>query len=369
MIGLPPVGIPLVNGRGFFSAVSELESYNYELPRELIAQHPLAERSDARLLVIRKKTGEIDHFHIRDLPDLLVSDDCLVLNDTRVIQARLVGYRLRTKGRWQGLFLSEGDQGFWRMLCKTRGHLIPGEQIQLVDRDARPAITLQMGAKLPGGEWVARPNSAENAMTLLERIGRVPLPPYIRGGEMVDADLETYQTVYATHTGAVAAPTAGLHITQRLLEQLSRRGIQAARLTLHIGQGTFRPISADSLANHTMHREWGSIDATAVERIHNSRSAKGRTIAVGTTTVRVLETAAATGQLRPWEGQTDLFIRPPHSFRAVDGLLTNFHLPRTTLLILVRTLGGNALVQRAYEAAIQERYRFYSYGDAMLILP
>lgn len=369
MIGLPPVGVPLVNGRGFFSAVSELESYNYELPRELIAQHPLAERSDARLLVVRKKTGEIDHFHVRDLPDLLVSDDCLVLNDTRVIQARLVGYRLRTKGRWQGLFLSEGDQGFWRMLCKTRGHLIPGEQIQLVDRDARPAITLQMGTKLPNGEWVARPNSAENAMALLERIGRVPLPPYIRGGEMVDADLETYQTVYATHTGAVAAPTAGLHITQRLLEQLSRRGIQTAQLTLHIGQDTFRPISADSLSDHAMHREWGSIDATAVERIHNSRSAKGRTIAVGTTSVRVLETAAASGQLQPWEGQTDLFIRPPYTFHAVDGLLTNFHLPRTTLLILVRTLGGNTLVQRAYEAAIQERYRFYSYGDAMLILP
>jgi S-adenosylmethionine:tRNA ribosyltransferase-isomerase len=199
-------------------------------------------------------------------------------------------------------------------------------------------------------------------------VGRVPLPPYIRKGEMVESDREHYQTVYARNPGAVAAPTAGLHFTDALLRRLEAQGVTLARLTLHVGLGTFRPITAATLAEHQMHSEWGSIAQESVDAIAACRGRGGRIVAVGTTSVRVLETAAADGTLRPFTGRTDLFIRPPYQFRAVDAMLTNFHLPRTTLLVLVRTFGGDALMRRAYEEAIREEYRFYSYGDAMLIV-
>jgi S-adenosylmethionine:tRNA ribosyltransferase-isomerase len=218
------------------------------------------------------------------------------------------------------------------------------------------------------GVWTARPETSEETLVLLERAGRVPLPPYIRDGEMADADRQTYQTVYAEKPGAVAAPTAGLHFTPPLLNQLEDRGIELCRVTLHVGLGTFRPISTATLNEHPMHAEWACIDASTVGRLQQIRAAGGRIVAVGTTVVRTLETAAATGQLQAWQGETDLFIRPPYQFRAVDALLTNFHLPKSTLLILVRTFGGDELIRRAYDEAIREGYRFYSYGDAMLIL-
>jgi len=254
------------------------------------------------------------------------------------------------------------------LLCKTRGKLAAGENIALVDRFGADALELQLLEKRTGGVWTARPRSGENAFELLERVGRVPLPHYIRGGEMRDSDRERYQTVYARHCGSVAAPTAGLHFTSDLLERLAAGGVSQARLTLHVGIGTFRPIAAESLAEHQMHREWGEIDAATVHQIDKARAAGGRIVAVGTTSTRVLETAAGSGVLRPWSGETDLFIRPPYQFRAIDALLTNFHLPRSTLLVLVRTFGGDALIERAYAEAIGESYRFYSYGDAMLIL-
>ncbi len=348
--------------------MSELESYDYHLPRALIAQHPLPQRSDARLLVVRRQTQTLEHHFVRELPAFLAPGDGLVLNDTRVVPARLAGYRTQTRGRWEGLYLDRDDHGVWKILAKTRGKIKPGETVTLQDRDGRDACRLLLLDQVGPGLWAARPDDAEDALVLLERVGRVPLPPYIRDGEMVDADRETYQTVYAEKPGAVAAPTAGLHFTPALLKELQDGGIEICRVTLHVGLGTFRPISAATLDEHPMHAEWACIDAPTAARLDGIRAAGGRIVAVGTTVVRTLETAAACGPLQAWQGETELFIRPPSQFRAVDALLTNFHLPKSTLLILVRTFGGDELIRRAYDEAIRQAYRFYSYGDAMLIL-
>lgn len=348
--------------------MSELSQYDYELPRHLIAQHPLPQRSDARLLVVDRAAGSLAHRYIRDLPDILRPHDCLVLNDTRVVPARLLGRRTLTGGQWEGLFLSTGPAGHWRLLCKTRGKLTPGETITLTSRRGKDDIELRLIEKQPEGIWLARPDSDDETYALLDRVGRVPLPPYIRGGEMVEDDRRRYQTVYARQPGSVAAPTAGLHFTDELLVRLVDAGVRPVRVTLHVGLDTFRPITSPALGEHQMHREWGEITASAVEQIDRARQTGGRVVAVGTTSVRVLESAARSGELAPWSGETDLFIRPPYQFRAVEALLTNFHLPRTSLLVLVRTFGGDELVMRAYAEAIAEKYRFFSYGDAMLIV-
>jgi S-adenosylmethionine:tRNA ribosyltransferase-isomerase len=253
-------------------------------------------------------------------------------------------------------------------LCKTRGTLKSGEIVVLQDRMAEDDICLKMLTQMEEGVWVARPDSQEDTWALLERIGRVPLPPYIRGGEMIDDDMRWYQTVFAERRGSIAAPTAGLHFSEQLLQRLKQQGIPTAVVTLHVGAGTFRPISAARVEEHQLHSEWGEIGDDAVDRIGQARHENGRVVAVGTTTVRVLETAARSGSLMAWTGHTNLFIHPPYDFRLVDALMTNFHLPRSTLLVLVRTFGGDQLIRRAYQEAIRERYRFYSYGDAMLIL-
>jgi S-adenosylmethionine:tRNA ribosyltransferase-isomerase len=333
--------------------MSELDQYQYELPRDLIAQHPLPVRSDARLMIVRRDTADIDHAHIRDLPEILQPTDGLVFNDTRVIPARLVGRRDRTGARWTGLFLAADDQGLWQVMGKTRGKLEPGEAIVIVSWDVKQSVTLRLLTKLENGNWVVRPEPFGDALEILSRVGRVPLPPYIRDGEMTEGDAEKYQTIFATEPGAVAAPTAGL---------------KRQFVTLHVGVGTFKPIVAERLDEHVMHHEFCSLSADTAARLNEHRAQGRRIIAVGTTVVRTLESAATSGSLQPFQGPTNLFIRPPYQFRAVDGLLTNFHLPRSTLLILVREFGGDALIRRAYDEAIQERYRFYSYGDAMLIL-
>jgi len=348
--------------------MSELDQYDYTLPRDLIAQHPLPRRTDARLMVVSRSSGEIQHAHIRDLPGLLRSSDCLVLNDTRVIPARLVGRRERTGARWTGLFLSADEHGVWQVLSKTRGKLEPGEAIVVVSWDVRQSIALRLLTKLDGGVWAVRPEPLGEPLEILGRIGRVPLPPYIRDGEMVEEDTQRYQTVFAQEPGAVAAPTAGLHFTPELLAALTRKGISQELLTLHVGVGTFRPITVDRLEEHPMHSEWCSVSAEVADRLRSHQAAKHRIIAVGTTVARTLETAAASGEIQPFSGRTNLFIRPPFTFHACDALLTNFHLPRSTLLILVRTFGGDELIRRAYDEAIQEGYRFYSYGDAMLVV-
>ena len=347
---------------------------DYHLPTELIAQHPLQNRADARLMLIDRKRQAIDHYHVRDLPRLLEPGDRLVLNDTKVIPAQLRGTRIGTGGAWQGLYLGQLEDGHWRLVCKTRGKLQPMDRIQLVDRDGKPAEILFLLEKLSGGQWRAHPETDGDALELLQKIGRVPLPPYIRSGNMVDSDSVDYQTVYARNPGAVAAPTAGLHFTEKLLGALEQSGVSFSAVTLHVGMGTFRPISVEDPSDHPMHSEWAELSQLAVNEMSQTRSSGGRNVAVGTTVTRVLETVAARQRaedgatLAPWQGETDLFIRPPYEFGAVDALMTNFHFPKTTLLLLVQAFGGTELVRRAYETAVQERYRFYSYGDAMLIV-
>jgi S-adenosylmethionine:tRNA ribosyltransferase-isomerase len=269
--------------------------------------------------------------------------------------------------------------GHWRILCKTRGRLSPGEVILLTDREGRPGAKLWLLERLEEGQWLAHLDSEDSTEAVLEQLGRVPLPPYIRGGNMTDADVANYQTVYAEQPGAIAAPTAGLHFTKELLKALDARGVGLSRVTLHVGLGTFRPIEADTFDEHRMHSEWGAISQQTADELNATRSDGGRVIAVGTTVARLLETAVRGGDLestppgnarliRAWQGRTDLFIRPPFEFCAIDGLLTNFHFPRTTLLVLVQTFAGWELVAEAYRQAIEEEYRFFSYGDAMLIV-
>lgn len=358
----------------------EATPFDYELPRHLVAQEPLRHRADARLMVLDRHRQEISHHHVRDLPVLLPAGDRLVLNDTKVVMAQLVGRRVATGGRWQGLFLDTTPEGHWQILCKTRGHLSPGEAVALIDREGRQGAKLWMLERMAEGRWLVHVEADEPAATLLDRIGRVPLPPYIRGGNMIDADVTNYQTVFAQHLGAIAAPTAGLHFTKELLRLLEGHGIGRSFVTLHVGLGTFRPIEAVSMEQHQMHSEWGEVTATTANELNSTRAARGRVIAVGTTVARLLETAVRANELAAaassdrkrelsaWQGTTELFIRPPFEFRAIDALLTNLHFPRTTLLVLVQTFGGRELVAEAYRQAIREEYRFYSYGDAMLIV-
>ena len=356
--------------------MTAISDYDFDLPRELIAQHPLKNRSDARLLVADRRIDEISHSHVRNILEYLRAGDTLVLNNTKVIPARLVGFRTKTKGRWQGLYLGHDDQGVWKVMGKTRGKLDAGETVTLIDRARQPLFKLTLIAPLENGQWAAMPDKPGKAVDLLNEAGRVPLPPYIRDGEMTDADTDAYQTVFANVPGSVAAPTAGLHFTPQLLREIDDAGITITHVTLHVGIGTFRPVSTDQLDDHKMHHEWGELSTETAAAISATRKRDGRVIAVGTTSVRVLETAAqhesaaqqASGDIAAWSGETDLFIRPPYKFKAIDGMLTNFHLPKSTLLVLVRTLGGDKLIRQAYAEAIEEQYRFFSYGDAMLIL-
>ena len=360
--------------------MSELDLYDYELPRERIAQEPLPVRTDAKLMLVDRGKETVEHHHVRDLPDLLRTNDTLVLNDSRVIPARLVGYRTRTQGRWQGLFLrSDPTSGIWEVLTKTRGTLEVDETITIQDRNGLDGMLLRVVARTEEGHLLAIPelpstwsesSEFETPANWLQRFGRVPLPPYIRDGHMVDSDVENYQTVFAKRAGSVAAPTAGLHFTDTLLQHIAARNIPTSSVTLHVGLGTFRPIACENLSEHQMHSEWGEIDAENAEQIRHHREIGGRCVAVGTTSVRVLESAASAhgGLLKPWTGTTDLFIRPPYQFQVVDALMTNFHLPKSTLLVLVSAFASRELALHAYRVAIENEYRFFSYGDAMLIV-
>jgi S-adenosylmethionine:tRNA ribosyltransferase-isomerase len=338
--------------------------FDYDLPPQLIAQEPAPERDRSRLMVVRRDAGTIEHHIFADLPDLLARGDLLILNDTRVIPARLIGRRARTGGKWEGLFLHETPDGLWELMCQTRGRLTAGETVVVEPGGLQLSLVRQTHAR----RWLARPSDPAPAIALLRRFGQVPLPPYVRKGLAEADDAERYQTVYARQPGAVAAPTAGLHFTPQVFERLDACGVRRAFVTLHVGEGTFAPIKVDDLARHRMHREWGELPAAAAEAIAACRSRAGRVVAVGTTSVRVLETVAATGPVGPWSGETELFIYPPYEFRRVDALVTNFHLPRTSLLCLVSAFAGGDLIRRAYQEAIAQAYRFYSYGDAMLIL-
>jgi S-adenosylmethionine:tRNA ribosyltransferase-isomerase len=345
----------------------EFQVIDYDLPPRLIAQEPPPRRDQARLLVVRRSDGNLAHHVFADLPGLLDPRDLLVLNDTRVVPARLLGRRQRTGGRWEGLFLRCRADGSWEILCQTRGRLVEGETIIVEPGGLR----LCLEAKTAAGTWRARPEAQEDHVALLSRHGHVPLPPYIRKGRAVEADRERYQTVYAHQAGAVAAPTAGLHFTPDVFERLRQRGIGWTFVTLHVGLGTFQPIQVDDWTRHKMHAEWGQLPAQTASAINSCQERGGRVVAVGTSTVRLLETAqraCSAAELAAWSGDTDLFIYPSFQFRIVDALVTNFHLPRSTLLLLVGAFAGVDLLRRAYTTAIAEEYRFFSYGDAMLLL-
>ncbi len=345
-----------------------IEDLDFQLPKELIAQDPLRNREDARLLVVDRSTQTIRHSHVRDLADWLVTGDCLVLNYSKVLMAKLVGYRTQTGGRWQGLFLENSGSGIWRVMCKTRGNIQPGELITLQDRQGADRYQLVMLARLENGCWAVRPEPAIDPVQLMSQLGRVPLPHYIRDGNMKDADVANYQTVYAADPGSVAAPTAGLHFTENLIVQLQHKGVSICPVVLHVGPGTFRPISTQTVEQHEMHAEFGRIDQSSSELINQTRRRQGRVVAVGSTTVRLLESAVTDDGVPPWSGPTELYIHGGHRFKAVDVMMTNFHLPRTTLLAMVRAFGGDSLIRTAYQEALEQRYRFFSYGDAMLIL-
>jgi S-adenosylmethionine:tRNA ribosyltransferase-isomerase len=336
---------------------------DYELPPQLIAQQPCPQRDQSRLLRVQRSSSQISHHVFHELPDLLRPGDLLVLNNTRVLPARLFGHRERTGGRWEGLFLQQDEAERWEMMCQSRRPMRAGDWLAVEPGPLR----LKLLERKEGGVWLCRPDPAGAPADLLAQHGRMPLPHYIRKGLAAAEDTERYQTVYAEKAGAVAAPTAGLHFTPEIFTRLQDRAIRWANLTLHVGVGTFQPIRTDDFRQHVMHREWGELPTETAAAIQHCRNQGGRVVAVGTTSVRVLESVAATGPIRPWSGETELFIYPPFAFRAVDALITNFHLPRSSLLLLVGAFGGGELLQRAYEDAIANAYRFFSYGDAMLL--
>jgi S-adenosylmethionine:tRNA ribosyltransferase-isomerase len=349
--------------------LDRLSAYDYDLPPELIAQEPLADRAAARLLVVNRKTGELRHRHVSDLPELLQTGDCLVLNDSRVIPARLQGHRTQTGGRWEGLFLGVTADGQWRVIGQTRGYLQAGETVTIPSPYASgESLVLHLLSRDEGGVWLMQPVSTGEPLALLDRFGTVPLPPYIRHGHEAAGDRERYQTVYAQAPGSVAAPTAGLHFTPELLSQCAAHGLESARVTLHVGLGTFRPVNVENLRDHVMHAEWCAVPAETMTALQQTRQRGGRIVAVGTTSLRTLETVVRDTGWTAWQGESRLFIYPPYEFHAVDALLTNFHLPKSTLLMLVSAFAGYDLTRTAYAAAIAERYRFFSYGDAMLIV-
>ncbi|WNZ22543.1 tRNA preQ1(34) S-adenosylmethionine ribosyltransferase-isomerase QueA [Leptolyngbya sp. NK1-12] len=344
-----------------------LESYDYSLPEDRIAQNPVVPRDSSRLLVV-KAAPDYEHRIFRELPELLHPGDLLVMNDTRVIPARLYG-RKSNGTPVEVLLLEEQTPNQWLGLVKPGKRLKPGATIEFGTAD-RPLLTATVIAvdQSTGGRLLQFDLPAEQSiLPLLSQFGQVPLPPYITESE---ADPEQYQTVYANRPGSAAAPTAGLHFTPDLLERLRQQGIQQTFVTLHVGVGTFRPVEATDITQHQMHGEWVEVPAATVDQINQTKAQGGRIIAVGTTSVRSLEgTAAIHGTLQPYCGKTNLYIYPGYQWQVVDGLITNFHLPKSSLMMLVSALIGRQRLLDLYQIAIQDQYRFYSFGDAMLILP
>ncbi|MFQ5347841.1 MAG: tRNA preQ1(34) S-adenosylmethionine ribosyltransferase-isomerase QueA [Rhodothalassiaceae bacterium] len=337
----------------------EIADFDFDLPPQRIALRPVRPRDAARLLVVRPEG--VEDRHVRDLPELLRPGDILVTNDTRVIPARLSGRR--GAARVEVTLHHRVDERTWRAFAR------PAKRCRIGDRIDFGGLEAEVLARA-GGEVTLR-FAADDLDAALRTHGVMPLPPYIAARRAVDAaDREDYQTVFAAREGAVAAPTAGLHFTPRLLDALAARGVGRAVLTLHVGAGTFLPVTADRVEDHRMHAEWGEIGVKAAAALNAVRDAGGRIVAVGTTAARLLETAADDGgRIRPYRGETDIFIRPGHRFRAVDLLMTNFHLPRSTLFMLVAAFSGLGRMKAAYAHAIERGYRFYSYGDACLLYP
>jgi S-adenosylmethionine:tRNA ribosyltransferase-isomerase len=339
--------------------------FNYDLPQELIAQHPPVRRELARMMVLHRETGTIEHRSITDIVNYLRAPDVLVLNNTKVIPARVFGHKAASGGKVELLLLEETSPGHWDVLMKTSRRPKIGEQLILCSGKAT-AIMLADGEQ---GEALLHIESERPLMEVLDEEGVPPLPPYIarkeQTCEQIETDKQRYQTVYASAPGAVAAPTAGLHFTPELLKQLSRNGISQAELTLHVGLGTFRPVSAEIITDHEMHHERYVVSSAAAETINNARQTGGRIVAVGSTSVRTLESVQP---IRATVDSTNIFIYPPYAFKNVDIILTNFHLPKSTLLMMMSAFAGREFMLEAYRTAVQEQYRFFSYGDCMLIL-
>lgn len=341
--------------------VLKKSDFHFDLPPDLIAQSPLAQRSASRLLVLDVEANSREDRQFRELPDLLRAGDLLVFNDTRVLPARLFG---RKESGGAAEILIERLTGAHEALVQLGVSKKPKEGAAIVLADGSIARVLGRDGEF----FRLRFEAPEPLEKLLLRLGRMPLPPYIdRDADAVDS--ERYQTVFAREPGAVAAPTAGLHFDQALLERLAERGIRSAHVTLHVGAGTFQPMRAERVEDHVMHREWLNVGAELVDAIRETRARGGRVIAVGTTVVRALESATRDGKLAPFAGETRIFIFPGYRIRSVDALLTNFHLPESTLLMLVSALAGREFILDAYRYAVEQRYRFFSYGDAMLIWP
>jgi len=348
------------------------EMLNYSLPAELIAQEPAGVRSAARLLVLNRADGSLKDAVFSQIGDFLRSGDCLVLNDTKVLPARFFARR-QSGGRIEGLFLEDICPGEWQVMLKNARKIKVGETILLMDKTGgRSTYTARLLEKTPAGGCVLKIEAGDEVGGVLEKIGFPPLPPYIKRSsdpEQARIDRLRYQSVYAKRPGAVAAPTAGLHFTAELIEKLRGEGIEFAYITLHVGAGTFKPVAAEELENHRIHKERFSIDAENAAIINRAREKGRRIIAVGTTSVRTLETVCSEdSQVRAAAGATALFIKPGYKFKMVDAMVTNFHLPKSTLLALVAAFAGLEDTLAAYRHAIEKRYRFYSYGDAMLII-
>jgi S-adenosylmethionine:tRNA ribosyltransferase-isomerase len=346
------------------------EQLNYHLPPELIAQQPVAARSSSRLLVLNRTTGELIDSRFSKIGDFLLPGDCLVLNDTKVLPARFFARRTST-GKLEGLFVAEDGPGVWQVLLKGARKLTAGQTIYLKDKSQKDLCSAQVLDKSAEGVCKLKISAKDNAQTILDKIGFPPLPPYIKRDadlQQAQIDKKRYQTVYARHAGAIAAPTAGLHFTDKLIDQLKNRQVSFAYITLHIGTGTFKPISAENVEQHKMHSERFSINEENAQLINAAKQEGRRIIAVGTTSARTLETVTVDSRIEAASGATDLFIRPGYKFKIVDAMITNFHLPRSTLLALVAAFAGLDNIMRAYQHAIDKRYRFYSYGDAMLII-
>lgn len=340
----------------------KLSDFYYDLPEELIAQDPLLKRSDSRLMVLNRQTGEIEHRHFEDILSYLNEGDCLVINDTKVIPARLMGEREGTGAGIEVLLLKRKTDNLWETLVKPGKKAKPGTRIIFGDGK----LVGEVKEIVEEGNRLIEFSYEGIFEEVLDELGQMPLPPYITHKL---EDKNRYQTVYAKHEGSAAAPTAGLHFTNELLEKVEKKGIKIARVTLHVGLGTFRPVKVENVLDHHMHSEFYVIDENAASTINEAKKNGGKIISVGTTSTRTLETAAhSDGSIKACSGWTDIFIYPGYKFKIVDRLITNFHLPESTLLMLVSALYDREKVLEAYQIAVEEKYRFFSFGDAMLIL-
>lgn len=336
--------------------------FYYDLPKELIAQDPLADRSSSKLLILDPVSGEIRHASFIDITQVLTPGDCLVLNDTKVIPARLIGRREGHTSEAEIFLLKRKADDTWECLVRPGKKLREGARVAFGD----DLLKCEIVKVLPDGNRMVRFFYEGIFEEILDRLGQVPLPPYITHKL---EDKNRYQTVYAKYDGSAAAPTAGLHFTEELLEKIRKMGIKTTFVTLHVGLGTFRPVKVDDVSEHKMHSEWYNITPESADIINETKKNGGKVICVGTTSCRTIESACTEGKIKPGSGETDIFIYPGYEFKATDGLITNFHLPESTLLMLVSALAGKENIMHAYSEAIEKRYRFFSFGDAMFILP